>query len=229
MIIGDGMIANAFKKSDTIKSGICIFASGVANSSCNDVEDFRREAYLLRQKLDSHDDADIFVYFGTCSVYDPSSRLKPYVIHKLAMEKMVQSKPFGVIIRLPQVAGPNANSFTLLSMICESIRIGREINIWDSAVRNIIDVDDVVKIVTHLISAPTLGLRLINVANSTSYPIKTIVQCAESVLNRKAIINTISAGAIYNIDISSIEPLLSILEIHFNESYLSRVIKRYYR
>ena len=228
MIIGNGMLANAFKSSDAIEKGVCIFASGVSNSHCNDVREFNREAELLQNKLASHNDPAAFVYFGTCSVYDPISQLQPYVLHKLEMEKLVQGHPFGLIVRLPQVAGPHASPHTLLAKLCESIRLGRIINVWENASRNIIDVTDVIKIVSSWISISDRTKKVINVANPISYSIKTIINSAEAVLGCKAVLNMVPIGAIYGIDISVIEPLIKNLEINFDKDYISRVIARYY-
>ena len=228
MIVGNGMLANAFKSYSAVKKGVCIFASGVSNSHCKDMKEFNREADLLQQKLASHDEPAAFVYFGTCSVYDPTSQLQPYVLHKQAMEKMVQMHPFGLVIRLPQVAGPNASPYTLLAVLCESIRSGRTINVWENATRNIIDVVDMVKIVSSWIFVSDQRDRVINVANPTSYPIKTIIESVESILGRKGKLNMVSAGAAYEIDISEIEPLINNLEINFDKEYISRVIARYY-
>lgn len=228
MIVGNGMLANAFKSSDGFEKGVCIFASGVSNSFCNDEKEFSREADLLQETLAAHDDPEAFIYFGTCSVYDPASQFQPYVLHKLAMERMVLKHPSGLVVRLPQVAGPHASPYTLLAVLCESIRSGRTINVWEHATRNIIDVVDVVRIVSSWISALNQKNKVINVANPISYSIKTIIESVESVLGRKARLNMVSAGAAYDINIAMIEPLIKTLGIDFGKDYLPRVIARYY-
>lgn len=228
MIVGHGMLAKAFKTSDSVAESVCIFASGVSNSRCNDVNEFNREADLLRKKLAAHNEPAAFVYFGTCSVYDPASQVQPYVLHKLAMEQMVQMHPFGLIARLPQVAGPNASPYTLLAVLCESIRSGQTIKVWQNATRNIIDVVDVVKIVSSWTSGPNQIGKVINIANPVSHPLKTIIESVESVLGRKGKLEMVSAGAAYAIDISAIGPLIENLGVNFDKDYLFRVISRYY-
>ena len=228
MIVGNGMLANAFESSDGVEKGVCIFASGVSNSLCNDVKEFSREANLLQETLAAHDDPGAFVYFGTCSVYDPASQLQPYVLHKLAMERMVQKHPSGLVVRLPQVAGPHASPYTLLAVLCESVRSGRTINVWEHATRNIIDVIDVVRIVSSLLSASNKENKVINVANPISYSIRTIIESVESVLGCKGRLNMVSAGAAYDIDVATIEPLIKALGIDFGKDYLARTIVRYY-
>jgi nucleoside-diphosphate-sugar epimerase len=228
MIIGSGMLANAFRYSEITNSRICIFASGVSNSNCNDVKDFNREAALLRSALMAYQELSTFVYFGTCSIYDPASQSHPYVLHKLTMERLVLDHPAGLVIRLPQVVGPNASPYTLVSSLCESIRFERTINLWEYATRNIIDVGDVVKIVTALISSPQHTCKIINVANPFSYSIRIIIESIEMVLGRKAILNVVPLGAAYEINIELIEPLIKTLGLNFGRDYLTRVIGRYY-
>lgn len=228
IIIGNGMLAKAFKSQADINKNVRIFASGVSNSHCNDEKQFSRESNLLQETLAAHVDPDAFVYFGTCSVFDPASQTQPYVLHKLRMERMVQKHPSGLVVRLPQVAGPHASPYTLLAVLCESIRSGRIINVWEHATRNIIDVVDVVKIVSSWIATSNQRLNIINVANPNSYSIKTIIEAAESVLGCKARLNMVSAGADYDINIASIEPLIKTLGIDFGKDYLSRTIARYY-
>lgn len=228
MIVGNGMLANAFRLSAADKQGACIFASGVSNSHCIDPKEFSRESDLLQDALAAHSNSAVFVYFGTCGAYDPTSRSQPYVSHKLALERMVLQHPLGLVIRLPQVVGPNASPHTLVSALCENIRLGRTINVWEHATRNIVDVVDVVKIVSTWISTSDKTNRIINVANPFSYPIKVIIESIETVLGRKAILNVVSAGAAYEIDIEIIKPLIKNLGLDFGKDYLPRVIARYY-
>ena len=228
MIIGSGMIASAFKSSNVLTNDICIFASGVSNSHCSEARLFRRESDLLQESLTLHGSATAFIYFGTCSVYDPAARLNPYVQHKLSMEQMVETHPFGLVVRLPQVAGPRSSPYTLLSVLCESIRLGKTIDVWKYATRNVIDVVDVVRIVTLIISMEVRKDRLINVASPISHSIGEIIETAEWVLKRKARLQMIDAGAAYQIDVAMIEPLIKTLGIDFYDKYLPDVIARYY-
>ena len=42
-IIGTGQLAKIFQNSDIDLNNVCIFASGVSNSSCVDIYQFQRE------------------------------------------------------------------------------------------------------------------------------------------------------------------------------------------
>ena len=87
MIIGSGLIAIAFRKFSRIDD-ICIFASGVSNSKCKNIEDFRREKVLLQKTLERNQSVSFFVYFSTCSIKDPSMKNTPmYILMNRAVDK----------------------------------------------------------------------------------------------------------------------------------------------
>lgn len=228
MIIGDGMLARSFRGADLVEEGVCFFASGVSNSKCESAEEFEREERLLLKSLDAYSGASQFVYFGTCSIYDNSSRAHPYVIHKSRMEQLVLQRSSGLVIRLPQVAGPNANPHTILSWLCASVRAGRPITIWEKATRNIIDVADVVTLSRLVLLSGPERFRVVNVANPKSYPVLEIVRCVETVIGARAVVHTVPEGSAYDIDISAIEPLIACSAIDFSSEYLLRTIRRYY-
>jgi len=144
------------------------------------------------------------------------------------MEKMVQDHPCGLVVRLPQVAGPNAPPNTLLAAISYSIRSGTTINVWKNATRNIIDVADVVNIASFMVALPSWQLKMVNIANPVSCQIMEIIESVESVLGQKAVLNLVSAGAPYDIDVSAIKPIINSLDIQFDKDYLTRTIARYY-
>ena len=75
----------------SVRPDICIYAAGVSNSNCGDAHEFDRERQRVGTALNQSRHVDAFVYFGTCSTYDPQISSSPYVQHKLAMERMVRA------------------------------------------------------------------------------------------------------------------------------------------
>ena len=140
MIIGSGLLANAFLKSPLNIENVTIYAAGVSNSNCSDESEFKREHLRLVEALKKSPKNNVFIYFGTCSVYDPLVFKTPYVIHKLEMEKIVHSHHSYHIFRLPQVAGETSNPHTLLNFLHARISRSEKFNLWENAERNIIDV-----------------------------------------------------------------------------------------
>jgi nucleoside-diphosphate-sugar epimerase len=227
MIIGSGLVATAMTPIFSHKDDSLVFAAGVSNSQCTDTNEFRREAKMLNHALTSYQQAKLFIYFSTCSIYDPDRRNSPYALHKLAMETMVASHPCHLILRLPQLAGRTPNPYTLLNYIYMRIKRGETLSIWTRAKRNIIDCMDVARIIRALVEAGLCG-KTINIANDLDYTLEEIVRVFEVILGKAAIIKPIEQGCAYTIDTSFIAPYVTDEGIRFDEGYLERVLRKYY-
>jgi nucleoside-diphosphate-sugar epimerase len=228
MLIGSGLIAQAFAPEFSHRDDVCIYAAGVSNSGCTDAHEFARERQRLTNALAQAGPDVTFVYFGTCSVADPEVRDTPYVQHKLAMEHLVSAHPRHLILRLPQVAGKTPNPHTLLNYLYARISRSESFHLWRMAKRNIIDVDDVVAIASQLLSDTSIRNTTLNIANPTSYPITDIVHAMECVVGKKAVYETVERGSGYPIEISTVRPMLDKITSKFDDSYLKRVIDKYY-
>lgn len=219
MIIGNGMLSRSLLAGPVATRDACLFASGVANSRCEAPREFDREKPLLQASLASHPAGAAFVYFGTCSAYDPSARQSPYVLHKLGMERRVRQHPDGLVIRLPQLVGPGASPHTLASSLCASIRAGTPMQLWTHATRNIIDVVDVVRIVNLILATP-IEADTVNVANPVSNPVREVISTLEGMLGMNATVTEVDAGTPYDIDIAAIQPLIANAGLEFGAGYL---------
>ena len=176
-IIGDGMLAKAFKN-----SAFNVFASGVSDSSCKDPAQFKREKDLLPEYP--------VLYFGTCSQED-----SPYVAHKVMMQDEVLKRG-GMVFRLPTVAGESRNPNTLLNFLYRSLIKREVITVFEEAKRRIVDVNDVV-----LMSA-RIGFRnrSFDIAPQESHYIIDIVHALEKVVGIEAEIRTVPGGKDYEIN-----------------------------
>lgn len=226
MIEGKGMIAKSFVKYENDKK-VFIFASGVSNSQETNKEAFLREKSLLEKRLTEFSDS-IFVYFSTCSIYDPSMQNSNYVQHKIEMEKIItqNSKSF-YIFRLPQVVG-KTNSPTLVNYLVNAITDEQFFNVWEGSTRNLIDVEDVFKIANFIIEKQIFLNQITNIASSKSYYIKEIVLLIENILGIKAKYSCIDRGLSYKIDTQKIYDITKELLIDFNDEYMSRIIRNNY-
>jgi nucleoside-diphosphate-sugar epimerase len=228
MLIGSGLLAQAFARLPVHRQDACIYAAGVSNSSCTDAHEFSREHRRLSMALQQAVHVDAFVYFGTCSVADPEAQNTPYVQHKLAMEQFVSTFPNHLILRLPQVAGKTPNPHTLLNYLYNRITRSEAFCLWRNASRNIIDVDDVAAITSQLLADPVMRNITLNVANTCSYPMPHIVSAMESAIGKPAIYEIAERGAGYHIDNRLILPVLDAADVKFDDDYLDRVIGKYY-
>lgn len=228
MIIGSGLLAQAFSPVFSQREDVCIYTAGVSNSSCKDPHEFAREQLRLTEALRLFIHADPFVYFGTCSVADPEARDTPYVRHKLAMEGLVAGHPHHLILRLPQVAGKTPNPHTLLNYLYAKIARSEAFTLWKNAERNIIDVDDIAAIARQLIADSNIRNITLNIANPVSYPMAAIVEVMEQVVGKRAIYQVVERGSGYAIDADAILPMLDAAGVKFGSDYLERVISKYY-
>ena len=226
MIIGSGMLARAF---DSYRDhpNIVVLASGVSDSTVTDVAQFEREETLLVNTLDEQCKKQ-FVYFSTCSIVDPELSASPYVNHKLKMEGLIQAYSSSYLVfRLPQVVGHGGNKNTLTNRLYTSIRDDERFQLWRNAYRYIIDVDDVSAVASYLIDRDEYVNRIINVA-SCRFSIFEIVRALENVTQRSAIYTELDKGASYNIDCYEAHKVARLFNIRFGDTYLHRVIRKYY-
>jgi len=224
MIIGNGLLANAFKQNDNSK--IIFFASGVSNSSENRKEEFERERILLYMTLKKNRDKK-FIYFSTCSVYDESLSCSQYVLHKKEMENLVSEMSNNYnIFRLPQVVG-KTKAPILINFLFHCIMNEQKMKILNSATRNLIYVDDVVKVVNEILIKQNHKNTILNIASPFNLKVINIVQLIESIVNKKAVYDLIEGGSSMSIDIIEIIELQAYNEI-FTDSYIYDILKKYY-
>lgn len=226
MIIGSGMLARAFAPLFSDSRESCVYAAGVSNSNCSDQREFDRERDRLMIAMDQHRLADLFLYFGTCSAN--GSLDSPYVQHKIKMEKIVAEHPQYLILRLSQVAGKTENPHTLLNYIFTRIIRSERFQIWKNARRNIIDIDDVVRIAVGLALEDGVRRECINVANFSDYSMGDVLAKMEKVVGKKSIFDSVDNGDTYPIDTQRIDRIARRCGIVFGPEYLESVIRKYY-
>ena len=234
MIIGSGFIAKNFKKKIILikKYRIAIYASGVSNSKSINKNNFlreRRNIISYKNKINSL----IFIYISTCSIFDPSRKNTAYVKHKLNMENVVK-KNFNkfVIVRFPEVVGFNNNKNNLINFFYQKIINNNKFMLWVNSRRNIIDIDDAVKLCLNFIKKIKKYKKVkleINIANTMYVSVLSIVNIIEKLTLKKAIYDKIAFGNLH----WRIRPLVSkriiqMSSVIFNKYYLEKVLRKYY-
>ena len=205
MIIGNGLLAQAFKPAFAAEHNILVYASGVSNSQEKRPEEFARERALLEQ---AH---------------------MPYVQHKQAMEALILERARQkAIFRLPQVVGPTPNPFTLTNYLHHQISNSIPFKVWLHAGRNLIDVDDVAEIVCHLVRTHQADGVITNVASPTHIGIQQLVHIFEEVLDKRAVYDTVEAGATYEIEAELALCTARDAGITFGPDYVPNLIRKYY-
>ena len=228
MVIGNGMIGKRFgsyQKDDRF----LIFASGVSNSKTRIDAAYKREINLLKETIDGHKQK-ILVYFSTCSLYDPEEKHSPYITHKKQVEDIIQShcKQF-YIFRVSNLVGKSNNPNTVLNFFVYHIRHQINFDLWSNASRNLLDIDDMYKVVDHILQKHTDTNEIINIANPESYNVTDIVTAIEELWRKPANYVPIAKGSSFQIDISVISPIIHKLNIQFGKDYLVNLLKKYYK
>jgi nucleoside-diphosphate-sugar epimerase len=227
MVIGNGLVAKAFKKYNDIDE-FAIFASGVSNSKLSTNKDFSREKELLLDSINQNQTKKI-VYFSTCSIDDPDLTETAYIIHKAEMEALIEQNALHYhIFRLSNLAGKTDNPHTILNFLYSHISNNKAFEVWENSERNLIDVEDVFAISNHILKNNLFLNRVVNIANPKNYPVPYIVKSIEAFCNKKANFTKINKGAKFNIDTSLISALCEFLNIEFSSDYLLQLLKKYY-
>ena len=225
MIIGNGLIANAFKEFKK-NSDVLIFASGISNSSLNSAKDFEREINLLNEHIST---GMLLVYFSTVSVFDKTLSASPYILHKKKIENLISEncKSY-TIIRLPNVVGKTSNQHTLTNFISAKITKGETIKIHKNASRYLMDIDDVSALVTKIISENKFHNKTINVCFNNRIKLPELIKIYSDVL--KAEIKTIELdrGNTYDVENGEFSVFLKNQNITISGDYNRSLIKKYY-
>ena len=226
MIIGDGLIAQAFKIFEN-NLNILIFASGVSNSKETNPLEFEREKKLLIEAI-KNNQQKILVYFSTTSIYDLELNSNPYVKHKQEMEMLIKSKSqLFYIFRLSEVIGKTKNQKTIINFLFNSIKEKEEFQLWTRACRRIIDVEDVFSIATEIIRKGIYCNQIVNISVDKKSYITELVYIIEDILKIKANYSIINKGCCYDVDIEKIKILDAFKKVKLNESYTKEVILKY--
>ena len=145
-IIGDGLLGAAFRKYE-IESNAIIVCSGVSDSQEKRQSEFKREIELIKN-ISLNKNNKVVVYFSSVMAGFGGSE---YYAHKSRVERLiVDSFDYYLICRLPQVVGLAINN-TIFPTFVRSIVNRKSILIQRNATRTLLDVDDVVRIVSFLL------------------------------------------------------------------------------
>lgn len=221
MVIGNGQLAKIFLNSNIDLNNVCIFASGVSNSSCIDINQFQREKKLLLETLKNNSDKK-FVYFSSCALSAIEYPKNNYYAHKLNMENIIKEHSNSYyIFRIPQLFGDLILHKTLINFIYKAIEHNHKFIVYNEAYRYVIEINDVLKLVESYLIYDS-GCLTLDIANSFRYKVIDIVQIFEKFLNKKANYEIVNNEDKYILDLTSLENFIKEkgIDIKFGEDYL---------
>lgn len=227
MIIGRGLVATAFAHAWGSDQTTVIVAAGVSNSAETDPASFEREERLVCDVL-ARPWSGRIVYFGSCAVGSPEERRTPYLDHKARMETRILEDDRGQVFRLPQVVGAGGNPHTLTNFLRARIESGEPFDVWARAQRNLIDIEDVAALGTHVLRHPGEFPRLMSLADVRSTDMLEIVRGMEAVLGRRGSYRVLDQGVAFPIDTADCERAAVACRIPLGTGYLERLLTKYY-
>ena len=225
MIIGKGMIAQAFNDFYSNDDEILIFASGVSNSKTESDSEFIRERNLLLKhlQLGKH-----LVYFSTTSILDDLRSNSPYAEHKKHMENLVISSSKFSIFRLPEIIGKSSNVNTLTNFYFDNIVNNREFSLWVDVKRNLVDIEDVVMIANEFISDHQSRNQVIEIVAEQSTKSLDIIEILESITGIKARYIPRESPIFETSKKSSFLAASQTVKIPASLHYTESILKKYY-
>lgn len=226
MIVGNGLVAKAFKNSSYNFENCIIFASGVSDSKLEDKKEFQREFELIKKYIAENKK---FIYFSSIHILDPSEQNSMYVKHKIKVENFIKNNFQSYIIyRLPIIVGKGGNDKSLFNFLHDSITNKIKMNIFVDSYRYILDVKNLVYLTNKTL---LLRNKVINLVFDKPFNIIEIVKSFEDALNIEAIYDEHPGGDFFKVDNSELRKNISSdndLKKFVSLDYLREIIYQFY-
>ena len=231
---GSGFIAKNLKRIKLRKlKKVVIYAAGVSNSKSKDKKKFLRERKKIQTFLNNHNKEHLFIYISTTSVLDNYLKKDKYTRNKIIIENLIKKSLNNfLILRLSQIVGKSNNPHTLTNFIYRKILSEQRFKVWSNVKRNLIDIDDLIKIVKQIISTKLKPGNVINILNPNSIYVEEIVNIMGDIVkkNPKYILLEYKPKKKGNLKIQSSSKFnLNIKKYFKDKNYFKNILKKYYR
>lgn len=222
-IIGNGLLAKSFIDYKTDKKYDCIiFASGVSNSTENNLSNFSKEVNLINKTISENKNSKI-VYFSSIFI----NRKTAYYEHKANIENIIQEKSSDfLILRLPQLVGKGGNPNNIFNFFKDKILKEESISIIEKSERSLIDIDDVRDFIIFSLENNISGI--LNFSSIEKFNVMDLAVIMANNLNKK-----LNYNLLINKEISTIFD--NSPEINFfleskkieRKGYTEKIVKKY--
>lgn len=223
MIIGNGLIAQAFKDKD--QEDVIIFASGISHSKTSNTEECERELKLLGETIKSNP-AKKIIYFSTYSIDDPDAKENLYVKHKLRLENYLKENAADyLIIRTGNIVGRSGNPETIFNYLSQMIQADKPYQLWVGATRNFLDIEDFSLMVELLIKKEGVK-QIVYILNPEDTKMPEAVKCFEELLGKKSKHTELQKGFTITSDKTLSTSLFNELGLKRTD-YFKNLVKKY--
>jgi len=231
IIYGNGFIAKKFSKFKSIlkEKKIILYASGISNSQESIKKNLDREINSFKKFYHENKNHKI-IYISTCSVDDNSRNKSKYIKNKIKIEKFIKIKfKKFIILRLPELIGRFKNKNTLINYFFYMIKKKKKFNLFKNVKRNVLDIDDVLKISKHIILDNKINKKTISLSNKFFCTPLDIVKIIEKKLSIEAKFQLkFSTNQHWNLNNKSVSKYVKKAKIKFNKNYLQKAFNKYF-
>ena len=183
--------------------------------------------------MNNHNTEYLFIYISTTSVLDNYSKKDKYIRNKIIIENLIKKRLKNFfILRLPQIVGKSNNPHTITNFIYKKILLGQKFKVWSNVKRNLIDIDDIIKIVKQIINTKLKPGNVINILNPNSIYVEEIVNIMGKIVKKKPryILVKCKSKMKGNLNIQSSSKFNLDIAKYFNDkNYFKKILKKYYR
>ena len=230
-IVGRGFIAkNLYKIISAIqKSDYIIYAAGISNSREKSNTKLKKEINLFKKFIDKNQNNKI-AYISTADVTNNLKKRSRYVKNKIKIEKLIQKyfKKY-IIIRLPQIIGKSKNKNTLINFFNDKIKKGKKIELLNNVKRNLLDINDVLKMIKTILINKKTERKIIILSNKYSLKPIEIIKILELKQRKKAKYYFKKTNKqIWNLNFNKNLKYFDKAKIKFDKDYFKKVINKYY-
>ena len=230
-IIGKGFIAkNLLKINSAInQNGMIVYAAGISNSQTKSKKQFVKEIKLFKNFTKKNYKSKI-MYISTADVSNNLKNRTKYVKNKIKIEKIIK-KNFNhfIILRIPQLIGKSSNKNTLINFFYNKIKEKKKIIVFKNVKRNILDIDDVIKMIQVIIMNKKVNKKIITLSNKNFIKPIEIIKILEKRLKKNAnyiLIKTKKQNWKLNFNQNIV--YFKNAKINFSKDYLVKAVKKYY-
>lgn len=230
-IIGNGFIGRNVNKlrKYIIKSDYIIYTAGISNSNTNSKKELKKEIRLFKD-FSKENNSKKLIFISTADVSNNLKRNNPYIINKVKIENIIK-KEFKdyIILRLPQIIGNSKNKKTLINYFYRNIKKNKTIDVLSGVKRNILDIDDVIKVLKIIIFEKKLMKRTITLSNNYYVQPIDIVKIFEKKLNKVAKVRfKRMLKEKWNLENDMSKKLFNKAKVKFDKNYLIKKINKYF-
>ncbi|MEU2793377.1 NAD-dependent epimerase/dehydratase family protein [Streptomyces sp. NPDC007100] len=240
-IVGRGFLAGHLAGISDHHPDVVALAAGVSAAGDIPPEQYTRESARLYEVLrycEKHNRRLVFFSTASAGMYSvpgaspgredgPVYPATPYGRHKLALEAVVKSSDVEyLILRLSHVVGRHQPAHQLLPALVRQLVAGR-LRVYRGAQRDLIDVEDVVKIV-HTLLVDGRTRDVVNVASGHAPHIEDIVAHMENLLGTRAEKTYVAASGAQPVSIDKLCRLVPpVYGLGFGPDYYRGVLDKY--